>query len=400
MTEVRAMCDAEAHSGAVPSPSAEQRVERLDAASPDAGRAWDTFVGSRPDACLAHAFGWGRTIERTYGRRAHDLVVWRQGTLAGVLPLVEVRSRLFGSSLTSMPYLDVAGPLATDDRARETLVQAACELARELGVATLDLRALGRPAFAGPSSRQKVTLVLELGDDVDTLWKAIGPKPRNQVRKAEKSGLTTRRSGAEGIAGFYRVYAINMRDLGSPPHRRGWFEAIFAQFGDAAACHLVELDGTVIGGLIAIDQGDTVTVPWASCERRHFRLCPNNLLYWETFRAAIERGQRRFDFGRSSRGSGTYRFKRQWGATETTLCWQVIDPRRVDAATLVARSPVHPGAHAAAGTPDAAGDGATAAADDGGGISTRRALAARLWQRLPVPVATWLGTRLRGGITL
>jgi len=30
----------------------------------------------------------------------------------------------------------------------------------------------------------------------------------------------------------------------------------------------------------------------------------------------------------------------------------------------------------------------------------QRELGERVWRRLPVPVATWVGSRLRGGITL
>src|SRR5207245_9031035 len=49
-----------------------------------------------------------------------------------------------------------------------------------------------------------------------------------------------------------------------------------------------------------------------------------SLLYWETLKAACADGVGRFDFGRSSRNSGTYRFKVQWGAREEPLYWYTI----------------------------------------------------------------------------
>lgn len=63
-------------------------------------------------------------------------------------------------------------------------------------------------------------------------------------------------------------------------------------------------------------------MPWAASRREYFSFCPNNLLYWEAIREACQKGYRRFDFGRSSLGSGPYRFKKQWGGVDEPLHWQ------------------------------------------------------------------------------
>jgi hypothetical protein len=70
---------------------------------------------------------------------------------------------------------------------------------------------------------------------------------------------------------------------------------------------------------------DTVLVPWASSLREWRSRNPSNLLYWEVMRSACDKGLRWLDFGRSSPGGGTYRFKMQWGGRERRLHWQV-DP--------------------------------------------------------------------------
>jgi hypothetical protein len=174
-----------------------------------------------------------------------------------------------------------------------------------------------------------------------------------------------------------------MRDLGSPAHDRRWFEQVFAQLGPRAGCYLVERQNKTIAGLVAIEFRNTVVVPWASSDRAYRHLCPNNLLYWTALRDAAAQGFEQFDFGRSSVGSGTYRFKQQWGSRETQLYWQEVDPMVPDSERrMLALGEVPP---RAADEPE---------------LDRTRAWAARLWQRLPVPVATWLGGRLRGGITL
>jgi hypothetical protein len=167
---------------------------------------------------------------------------------------------------------------------------------------------------------------------------------------------------------FYDVLAVNMRDLGSPVHARGFFAAMFDSFGDNARVVLVRKGSTAIGGLIALAFKDTLVVPWASSLRQYFALCPNMLLYWETLAAACNEGFRRFDFGRSGRDASTYRFKRQWGAQEVPLyCYDIpIGPRAARAL--------------------APGD-------------SRGAFLAALWRRLPVGLTRRVGPRVRGYLT-
>ena len=153
------------------------------------------------------------------------------------------------------------------------------------------------------------------------MWKAFGAKLRNQIRKAEKAHLQTQWAGTEGLQDFYHVYVHNMRDLGSPPHSRKFFHNILTEF-PVARLLLVRSDTQVIGGGLCLVFQDTMLVPWASALRPYFHLCPNNLLYWEAIRSACTQGLQRFDFGRSSLHSGTYNFKKQWGALAESLHWQ------------------------------------------------------------------------------
>jgi FemAB-related protein (PEP-CTERM system-associated) len=357
-------------------------VAAAEAIGIDAER-WDQFVESTPGGTVSHLHGWGQIIARTYGHRTHYLVAHRHGEPAGVLPLTEVRSRLFGSSLVSMPYLDSGGILTADPGVWTPLLRAARELGRDLGIARLDLRSPTRPPLAVPVRRDRVTLVLELPPDTETLWKSIGAKTRNQVRKAEKSGLAFETATAGCVRDFYQVYAANMRNLGSPPHARAWFETIFEVFEGRASCHQVRLGARVVGGLIALQCAHQWTVPWASSDRRYFKLCPNNLLYWGTLGAAIEGSIGRFDFGRSAPDSGTYRFKRQWGASEQALHWHEVDAYGADEYSPLA----------------AGEEPARLSTTDTAAVRHRHHLETA-WKWLPVPLATWLGSRLRGGITL
>jgi FemAB-related protein (PEP-CTERM system-associated) len=268
-----------------------------------------------------------------------------------------------------MPFLDGGGPCGATDALADRLVDTLLAEARRQDAGAVEIRSLTPLSVAVAPRQDKVNLVLRLPSGADRLWRQLDGGVRNQVRKAERGGLTVELAGAERLSAFYDVHATRMRDLGSPVHALGFFRAIFAAFGTRARLVLAWKGGVAVGGLVTLAFKDTVTVPWASCRTEYFALCPNMLLYWEAIRVAATEGFRRFDFGRSSRESGTYRFKRQWGAEESPLFWY--------------RVPLRP-TRGAAGT---TGSGA-------GG-----ALLVRAWRRLPVSLTRRLGPPVRRYLT-
>ncbi len=286
---------------------------------------WDFYVEQNPSATISHIYGWRRIISEAYGHATYYLMAKRDSKVVGVLPLVLVKSRFFGSSLASMPFQDYGGILADDDIAACALLDHALELRREAGADCVELRHRDSILEGKGLLRQdKVTLLLDISPGIESLWQKFSGKVRNQVRKAEKSGLTTCIGGSELIEDFYRVFAVNMRDLGSPVHHPGFFTQIFSEFGDRARLLIVRDGSRTIGGLIGLFFKDVMIVPWASSLREYFPKCPNNLLYWYAFQQGCDRGCKLFDFGRSSIGSGTYNFKLQWGAKPVQLNWQLF----------------------------------------------------------------------------
>lgn len=331
--------------------------------------AWDAFVERHPQGCHCHLSGWRRVVARGYGHAAHYLVARDEGAeLRGVLPLVFLGGPLFGRTLVSMPFLDDGGICASDEPALRALGAEALALARRLGAGVVDLRHRQPVGLDWPSFGDKLTLRLGLEGGSERLWSRLDGKVRNQVRKAQRAGLEVRFGGVEALGEFYDVFAVNMRDLGSPVHGRDFFAALLGEFPDSARLAVVRLGGRAIGGAVRLSFKDTVQVPWASSLREFLGLCPNNLLYWEIMKQAADAGQAWLDFGRSSPDSGTYRFKKQWGALEQPLHWQYRPLRE-------GRQPV----------PDASR----------GGLS----LAVRLWQRLPVGLTRLLGPPIRKHIS-
>jgi serine/alanine adding enzyme len=273
---------------------------------------------------LAHAPEWYAVIRRAYGHDPLYYTAEDETGGRGMLPAFVVRRPMFGTVVTSMPFLDGGGPCASSPVLAGRLIECLISQAARLGARAVEVRCTGRLPIAVDPAMHKVTLGLDLDRDPDRLWCRLDRDVRNKVRRAERWGLSIESGGAENLTDFYDVLANRMRDLGSPVHDIAFLRAAAEEFGDRARIVLVRLGRTTVGGLMALACKDTLVVPWSACLKEYFRLRPNMLLYWETIRFACAEGFGRFDFGRSTVQSGTYHFKRQWGAREEPLLWYTI----------------------------------------------------------------------------
>jgi FemAB-related protein (PEP-CTERM system-associated) len=319
--------------------------------------AWDRFVRSVPGYTHFHLHGWKTVLERGFGHECLYLGAEQDGVLAGVLPLVRVKSRLFGHFLVSMPFLNYGGPLGSDEAVR-ALVTHARRMAERDGAKSLELRSRFELPIEMPVSHRKVTMLLDLPDDVEGLWTMFPAKLRSQARRAKKEGVTIR-FGADQLAPFFAVFSRHMRDLGTPTQSRRLFETIAEVFPESSlfACAWLGDEPIACGAGFTWDEEFELT--WACSLSAHKRIAPNMLLYAALMECCIEQKLRVFNFGRCSPGSGTHRFKLQWGAREQPLWWYT----------------------------DQAGDAhRTPSPDD-----PAYAWGPRIWKKLPPRVATMLG---------
>ncbi len=331
------------------------------------GDEWDAFVEAQPGATLAHAAAWAHVLRAAYGLSAHYLAVRAvSGALCGVLPLIEFRTLRGRREWVSLPYLDSGGVLTSSVEAEALLLTEAFRLAEHTRASAVELRQ--ETPLSGVSQdllSARVNMVLALAVDAETQWRALPAKVRNQTRKAECSGLALVPENEGSFEDFYVPFRVNMRDLGSPVHAKSFFAEAARCFGSRLRFVIARTEERCVGGLVAIHYAGRVFVPWASTLREERHRCPNNLIYWEALRWAIARGAQRFDFGRSPRDSGTYHFKRGWGAQEHPLYWfRVASDGKISECEDVR---VHP-------------------------ILRRFS---QFWQRLPVALATCLGPHLR-----
>ncbi len=323
---------------------------------------WDRFVQGQDGWTPYHLFGWREVVHDVHGHPCPYLEArGSDGALRGVLPLVSLRSRLFGRFLVSMPFLNYGGPLG-DREAVRALVEEATRMASAEGFDLLELRSPRELPLDTAVSHRKITVLLDLPvEDPDVLWRDLRAKVRSQVRRPMKDGVEVR-FGPQELDPFYTVFARHMRDLGTPVQPKALFKAARRRFLRDMWFGCAYIADQPVAAGCGFRWADRFELVWASALREYNRAAPNMLLYWRFMERCMEDGVAIFDFGRCTPGGGTHHFKTQWGGRDEPLWWYQHGPA------------------AGRGTPS----------PDEGAYS----LGPRVWKRLPVRVATALGPRI------
>lgn len=345
------------------------RVRSLDAAS---APAWDSFVRARPEAGFFHLSAWARVIEQAFRHKTHFAMAEQDGAIVGVLPLARMKTPLFGDLLASTPFCVYGGPVAATPEATAALEAHAIELHRSTGAACLEFRHLRLPvpdpAEHGWGMRPPLywTFRKPITGDAEADMKAIPRKQRAMVRKGIQNGLTS--ISNSDIATLHRVYAESVRNLGSPVFPRRYFQALADAFPDEHDVTTVLHEGRPVASVLNFHFREEVLPYYGGGTAQARNVAANDFMYWEVIRrAGAERGARLFDFGRSKSETGAFSFKKNWGFEPTALHYAY---RLRPGATLPENNPKNP----------------------------RYAAMIKVWKRLPLPVANFLGPMLTRGL--
>lgn len=288
-------------------------VKHLDHSA--AATAWDDFVAACPEAGFFHRSGWGRVIERAYGQKPHYLYAEQDGAITGVLPLIHLKSPLFGNRLVSTAFTVGGGIAAAEDEARKALDQAALALLERSGADYIEYRQPGRVHGEGEGWSAKTdvynTFSRPIAPSEDDCLKQIPRKQRAVVRKALEGELTDEIDSRPDR--FFPLYGFSMRNMGTPVFGARFFKLLMAEFGKDADCLTILSKGKPVASVLNFYFRDRVMPYYTGCLPEARELGANDFMYWRLMRRAHERGYGVFDFGRSKVGTGPWSFKKNWG---------------------------------------------------------------------------------------
>jgi FemAB-related protein (PEP-CTERM system-associated) len=335
------------------------RVDRLDPANPAQVDSWDAFVQSCPEATFFHRSGWQTILRDVFRHNTYFLFAHADGKIQGVLPLGEIRSRLFGHSLTGLPFAVYGGAAVSNARAREALEREAQLLAQSLGAEHLELRHTESHHPDWPQQDLYVTFRKEILPTEEANMLALPRKQRAMVRKGIKLGLSAQVDANANR--FFALYADNVRRHGTPAMPKRYFQALMDTFGaDCEVLTVCSAEGVPLSSVLSFYFRDEVMPYYAGDDTAARDLAANDFKYWELMRRACARGLKVFDYGRSKVGTGPYAFKKNWGFEPKPLHYEYCLYKRD---SIPQNNP----------------------------NNAKYRLLIAAWKRLPLPVANWLG---------
>lgn len=339
-----------------------------DGSSLEADNQWLSFLNARGPSAMYCEPRWVRAIGQSLKQTPYFIEANANGKTVGLLPLMFVKSPIFGRFLVSLPYFDWAGVIADDPKITKALIDRAVELADELDVRYMELRHEAEIPHERLTHKRttKVQMRLPLSANPDDVWNGLKSEVRTQIRKGTKKNLQLEWGGQELLDDFYLVFSTNMRDLGTPVYPKRLFENFLSKLPDQVEIGVVQLDGRTIASCLAMHGNGLSEVPSASSLRAYRSTAANSYMYWHAIERAIRRGQSIFDFGRSTIDGPTFQFKKKWGAQPVPVVWQYY-VRKGDVQEMRPDNP-------------------------------KFDLAIGVWKRLPLPVTQVLGPMIVRGI--
>lgn len=283
---------------------------------------WDEYVNSSEGGTFFHLSGWQTVLKRAFGHKPFFLMAKRDDRIVGVLPLAQVKSPLFGNHLVALPFCVYGGVVANDEEAALALRQAACDKATQLNVEALEMRNIEPVANSDwPQKDLYVTFRKTIESDHDVNLKAIPNRQRAMIRKGIANGLES--VPTDDSTRLYRVYSESVRNLGTPVFSAKYFKVLQDVFGQACRILMITHEGRDVAGVMSFYFKDEV-LPYygGSVAAAREIKGTNDFMYWELMRRSCDEGLAVFDFGRSKKGTGAFKFKKNWGFTPQDLHYE------------------------------------------------------------------------------
>lgn len=304
------------------------RIEKL---TKEKEKDWNSFVATSPKATFFHKLEWREIIKKNYNLQDQYLICLKNNNeqIQGILPLFKTRDLLTTVSI-SLPFCDYGGILAENEQAFETFKnylektspsrQGFAEAGQKI-----ELRQKEKiDIFNIPANQKNVTSIIELNKNADNIWGKINKKARNQTKKSLKFGFTFNH-GHKYLNDFYRLYALSMKNHGTPVHSKTFYKNTLEAFEENADIFVAKDQEKIIAAMLIFKFKNTICNNKTACDPSYKKYSINNFLYWQAINWSCENGFAYFDMGRSQSGSPVLHFKEQWSPITTPLYYYKIN---------------------------------------------------------------------------
>ena len=324
---------------------------------------WDQYVREKECATFFHQIAWRNLVVDLYGFSHFYVCAVEEDRIKGILPLFLTPHGPFKKKLVSVPFAVLGGVCADNGEIEEKLIKKAVEITESTDADFLELRNFYKVSGDLPVKSPYYTFILDLPDDSEIVWKSMHNEMRRCVRRSRDYGVKVDLNSND-LDKFYRIYSKANRDLGTPPSGSKWIKEVVSRFPENHRITYAYYEGKVVAAILVREYKDTVGAVFGHVIKEYRKKYPLYLLYWSLIEYACRRGFKKFDFGRSIEESGTFRFKKRWGAEPYRLHYQYFVPGKINI-------------------------------QDTSQSGTSRKKIAKIWKRLPVWASELLGPEIR-----
>lgn len=283
---------------------------------------WRGALEKWDGATIYHTPEWKRLLESVFGYKSCYLfAVDETGIVEGLLPLFQIKSRITGERLCSVPFSHICGPIGDKD-SRHALIEGAVDLYRESGTSHLEIRSsIEREGFANENHFS--TYILELSSDIEQVWRKLDKRSvRWSVKRSKKFDLKVDETkDKEDLEALYELNCITKREKGVPCHPWSFFQKLFEFFGNQVSLYTVRNGNhEIIAGGVMTYFKNTAIYGYGAADPDHLNSHPYHAFMWKAIEDAGLNGYKYFDFGRVSYdNAGLISFKKRWGTEEQRL---------------------------------------------------------------------------------
>ena len=157
---------------------------------------WNQFVFSNTGN-YCQLIEWQSILENTYHLNTFFLRIMNVDKLVGIMPIAVIGYPLRKKAI-SLPYCNYGGLVVAKGENRSKILKAILAYLNHHRIFDIEMRELD-PQL---DCVTECTMMLDLPESPELLWKNIGDKVRNQIRKAMKSGFDLR-WGADQVDELY-----------------------------------------------------------------------------------------------------------------------------------------------------------------------------------------------------
>lgn len=265
---------------------------------------------------LLHTPVYARFISAAFHCEYQFVIAIENEQVITLLPVVDVKSSIFGKRIISTPYLEYGG-FAGDEKGVPPILdwlsqkyQSSCDY--------LEIR-------AGPVSFDPILSSLTIKKNLykrfvlalttkDLVWDNIQKSKRKAIKKS-LSLVEVQDIPLSELNSLYSLYCRNMRRFGSPPYNQEYFIHFYHHLVEKRQGKIIGAyhHGKLVAALLGLCYRDRVHIIIAVSDSKYQELRPNDAVHWKFIEWACDNGFKCFDFGRVREESGQFEYKQKWG---------------------------------------------------------------------------------------